>query len=379
MTDETTSANPPAETPAAEAPPAAAPAAEAPPAAGAPTAVERVEPVVHTHIGGQAVIEGVMMRGKYNWAVAVREPSGRIHCESHDLATAPHRRPWLAKPVVRGVIALYDTISLAMKAIGISAAHSGETEEEQLTDREVGFVMVFGVLLAIALFIVLPYLVTNLLVGRLQDAPFKWNLVDGILRLLVLFGYIFLISRMKDVKRLFAYHGAEHKTIHAFEHHVPLDPPSVQKFGTAHVRCGTSFLLMVMVVALIVYLFVPLRAILAALGVTNPLAMSALTLLIRISLLPVIAGLAYEVIRYAGRHEDSGLVKVLLWPGMQLQRMTTSEPDDSMVEIAIAAVKPIIAREQAEAAGTHVSGTQYGCDQAELADERDDIVGVIDA
>ncbi len=359
--------------------------------------VERVEPVVHTHIGGQAVIEGVMMRGKYNWAVAVRTPGGGIHCESHDLATAPHRRPWLAKPIVRGVVALYDTISLAMKAIGISASYSGESEEEQLTDREVGFVMVFGVLLAIGLFIVLPYIATNLLVGRLQDQPFKWNLVDGILRLLVLFGYIFLISRMKDVKRLFAYHGAEHKTIHAFEHHVPLEADDVQQFGTAHVRCGTSFLLMVMVVALIVYLFVPFRLILANLGVTNPLAMTTLTLLIRILLLPVIAGLAYEVIRYAGKHEDTGLVKVLLWPGMQLQRMTTSEPDESMVEVAIAAVKPIIARERAEAAGTYVEGMSLGCGEDEgtegqapedaaaaavardIADERDDIVGVIDA
>lgn len=359
--------------------------------------VERVDPVVHTHIGGQAVIEGVMMRGKYNWAVAVRTPNGGIHCEAHDLTTAPHRRPWLAKPIVRGVVALYDTVSLAMKAIGISASHAGETEEEQLSDREVGFVMVFGVLLAIGLFIVLPYIATNLLVGRLQDQPFKWNLVDGILRLLVLFAYIWLISRMKDVKRLFAYHGAEHKTIHAYEHHVPLEAPSVQQFGTAHVRCGTSFLLMVMVVALVVYLFVPLRLILSSLGVTNQIAMTVLTLVIRISLLPVIAGIAYEVIRYAGKHENTGLVKVLLWPGMQLQRMTTSEPEDSMVEIAIAAVRPIIAREEAEAAGTYVEGTSLGCGNGEeaegvaagdaaaaavaqrVADERDDIVGVIDA
>jgi uncharacterized protein YqhQ len=358
--------------------------------------VERVESVEHTHIGGQAVIEGVMMRGKYNWAVAVRTPGGGIHCEAHDLATAPHRRPWLAKPIVRGVVALYDTVSLAMKAIGISASYSGESEEEQLSDREVGFVMVFGVLLAIGLFIVLPYIATNLLVGRLQDQPFKWNLVDGVLRLLVLFGYIWLISRMKDVKRLFAYHGAEHKTIHAYEHHVPLEPTEVQQFGTAHVRCGTSFLLMVMVVALVVYLFVPLRLILSSLGVTNAIAMTVLTLVIRISLLPVIAGIAYEVIRYAGRHESSRLVKVLLWPGMQLQRMTTSEPDDSMVEIAVAAVKPIIAREEAEAAGTYTAEMDLGCGHGDgtdaeqsdqvaamkaqrIADERDDIVGVIDA
>jgi uncharacterized protein YqhQ len=354
---------------------------------------ERVQPVEHTHIGGQAVIEGVMMRGKYNWAVAVRTPSGAIHCEAHDLSTAVGRKPWLAKPVVRGVVALYDTVSLAMKAIGISASYSGESEDEQLSDREVGFVMIFGVILAVGLFIVLPYVATNLLVGRIQDEPFVWNLVDGVLRLLVLFGYIYLISRMKDIKRLFAYHGAEHKTIHAYEHGVPLEPAEVQRFGTAHVRCGTSFLLMVMVVALVVYLFVPLRAILSALGVTNPIAMTALTLGIRIMLLPLIAGLAYEVIRYAGRHENTGFVRVLLWPGMQLQRMTTAEPDDSMVEIAVAAVRPIIAREDAEAAGTYTPDADSGCGDAgmsssdeavtadELAaiDERDDIDGAIDA
>jgi len=325
--------------------------------------------IQHTHIGGQAVIEGIMMRGKHNWAVAVRTPDGAIHSEEHDLGSSAGRGAWMSKPVIRGVVALYDTLSLAMRALAVSASLAGETEEEKLSEKEVGGVMIFGVLLAVGLFMVLPHLVTTRLVGPIQENPFRWNLVDGLLRMVVLFGYIFAISRMKDVKRLFAYHGAEHKTIHAYEHGVPLEPESVQRYGTAHVRCGTSFLLMVMIVALVVYMFVPIRAMLAALGVENRYAIIVLSFFIRLAFLPVIAGLAYEVIRYAGKHSDTRFVKILLWPGMQLQRMTTAEPDDGMVEVAIAAVSPIIAREQAEEAGDTAGAPAPGIDAAVQPEE----------
>jgi uncharacterized protein YqhQ len=308
------------------------------------------EHVEHTHIGGQAVLEGIMMRGKYNWAIAVRQPDGQIHVEEHDLKAAASKHPWLAKPIIRGVVTFGETIVLAMQAFSISAEYAGMGEEEgqQLTKRDISLSMVLGLALAVGLFIVLPALVTNWVVGSATSRPFVWNLFDGLLRVLVFFAYIWGVSRVKDIQRVFAYHGAEHKTIHAYEHHLPLEPGVIQRFETLHVRCGTSFLLMVMFIALIVYSLVPMKTLLAAAGLSARWAVTLLAILMRIVLLPLIAGLAYEVIKWAGRYPDNPIVKVVLWPGLQLQRMTTRQPDDSMVEIAVAAVNPVLAREALE-------------------------------
>jgi len=310
-------------------------------------------PVVHTHIGGQAVLEGVMMRGKYNWAIAVRTPDGSIYTEEHDLKVA-ERPAWWAKPIARGVVALVDSLTLGMKAFAISAEHSGFEDESgedvTLSSKEIVLSMVLGVGLAILLFMVLPALATNFLVGSAVDEPFRWNVVDGLMRVVAFFGYIWAISRMKDIQRVFSYHGAEHKTIHAFEHHVPLTPAAIQTYTTRHVRCGTSFLLMVMMIALVVYSLIPVRLIAESLGVEARWAITILAVLIRLIFLPVIAGLAYEVIKWAGkRPEDDPLMRFLLWPGLQLQRMTTREPADDMIEVAVAAVLPIVAREDLEA------------------------------
>lgn len=306
--------------------------------------------IAHTHIGGQAVLEGIMMRGKYNWAVAVRTPDGTIHVEEHDLRSAASRHRWMKAPVVRGVVALVETLSLAMKAFSISASLVGETEEERLSGREVTFAMLMGVALAVALFIVLPALVTNLIVGHAAERPFTWNVVDGVLRVAVFFLYIWAISRIPDIQRVFAYHGAEHKTIHAFEHGLPLDPPSIQRWPTQHVRCGTSFLLMVMVVAILVFSLVPVKAIAAQWGIESRLAIFALVVASRIVLIPLVAGLAYEItVKWAGTRSENPVVRLVLWPGLQLQRMTTREPDESMIEVAVAAMRPVIEREEREA------------------------------
>ncbi len=307
-----------------------------------------VKPIRYTHIGGQAVLEGIMMRGKYNWAIAVREPDGTIYTEAHDLVTAATRHSWLKWPIIRGMWGFYETMVLAVKAFGISAEHAGETEEEQLSSKEIGFTMVVGLALAIGLFIVLPAVLTNLVVDA-TEKPFVWNMVDGVLRLVAFFAYIWAVSRVKDIRRVFQYHGAEHKTIHAYEHGLPLTPEYIQRYETLHIRCGTSFLLMVMVIAILVFSLVPGKAILAAWGVSAKGWILLFNIGTRILLLPLIAGLAYEVsVKWAGQHPDNPLVKVLTWPGMQLQRMTTAPPDDSMVEIAVAAMELVIAREDAE-------------------------------
>jgi uncharacterized protein YqhQ len=290
-------------------------------------------PIEHTHIGGQAVIEGIMMRGKLNWAVAVRTPDGEIYIEEHDLKSAGDKHAYLKLPIIRGVWGLYQTLALAMKAFGISAAQAGRTEDEKLTRGEIALTIVMGVALAVGIFIVLPAVATNLLGERVRESNFMWNVIDGVIRIVVFFAYIWLVSRVKDIQRVFAYHGAEHKTIHAYEHGLPLDAEVIQRYETLHVRCGTSFLLMVMVIAILVFSIVPADTL-------------ALRVASRVVLLPLIAGLAYEVIKWAGKRPENPVVRVVLWPGLQLQRMTTREPDDGMVEIAVAALSRIVEREE---------------------------------
>jgi len=290
-----------------------------------------------------------MMRGKYNWAIAVRQDDDNIHLEEHDLKTAASKRPWLGKPVIRGVVAFYETIVLAMQAFAVSAQYAGGLQEdERLSSREIGTTMVLGLALAILIFIVAPALLTNVLVGPATVRPFAWNVVDGLLRVFAFVAYIWGVGRVKDIQRVFAYHGAEHKTIHAYEHGLPLEPETIQRYETMHVRCGTSFLLMVMIIALVVYSLVPMKAILGAMGLDHRWAITLAAVLIRIILLPFIAGLAYEVIKWAGKAPDNPVVRALLWPGLQLQRMTTREPENDMVEVAVAAMKLVIAREEAE-------------------------------
>ena len=309
--------------------------------------------ITHTHIGGQAVLEGIMMRGKFNWAVAVRTSTGDIHTEAHDLPVNVHRQSWLKWPIVRGCVAMVDTLSLAMKAFSVSASLAGDTEEEQLSAKEIAFTMVFGVGLAILFFIILPAVATNFL-GRfvpisMAENPLRWNIVDGILRVVAFFLYIWAIGRMADIQRVFGYHGAEHKTIHAYEHNLPLETSLIQRYSTSHVRCGTSFLLMVMIVAIIVFSLTPVKAIAYSMGIDNRIGVLVIAIMARLVLMPLVAGLAYEItVKWAGNHSENPIVGVLLWPGLQMQKMTTREPDDGMVEVAVAAMQPIIAREERE-------------------------------
>jgi uncharacterized protein YqhQ len=324
-----------------------------------------------THIGGQALIEGVMMRGKLNWAVAVRTSDGSIHVEEHDLPGGP-RTGWKKWPIARGVWAMYESLALALKAFAIAAqyadmsggavegdAPADDAEEVRLSSGEIGMTMVFGVALAVGLFIVLPALATNWMVGSSTARPFTWNVVDGVLRLAVFFAYIWAVGRMPDIRRVFAYHGAEHKTIHAYEHGLPLEAPVIQRYETLHLRCGTSFLLMVMVIAIAVFSLVPVAGILAAWGVTTGPLVVLFKIAIRLLLLPLVAGIAYEVtVKWAGSRPDNPLVKVLMWPGMQMQRMTTREPDDRMVEVAVAALSAVAAREAAEQPAVATGGPE---------------------
>lgn len=355
-----------------------------------------------THIGGQALLEGVMMRGKFNWAVAVRQPDDVIYTEEHDLASGKKKNGWLYWPVVRGCRAFVESLVLGYKALSVAVEHAfvdagaeaasveaaesaqkskaassdaevasvealdssdnanessevsdsvqSSNSEPALSSMEMALSMGLGLLLGVVLFVVAPAFITNLIVGEYDSNTLAWNVIDGILRIAVFVFYIWLIGRMEDIKRMFAYHGAEHKTIHCYEHGLPLTPENARQFPCLHVRCGTAFLIMVMIIAIFVYTVTPLNALIAAWGVPDGAPKLALVILVRILLMPVIAGLAYEVtVRWAGTHPEMPLVKVILWPGLQMQRLTTREPGDAELECAIAAMKLVLEREEAEA------------------------------
>ena len=360
-----------------------------------------------THVGGQALLEGIMMRGKLNWAVAVREPSGDIYLEEHDLASGDKKNTWMYWPLVRGCRAMVESLLLGYKALEIAGLHAfadevldeeEEDEEEedeegkeageeageqaaiQAADRtdeeaedpsqakpseepvfgkkEMAFSMVFGLALGIALFIVVPALVTNLIVGEYDSNMFLWNIVDGILRVAVFVFYIWLVGRMKDIKRMFGYHGAEHKTIHCYEHGLDLTPENARSFPRLHVRCGTAFLIMVMLIAILVYTLVPLNAIISAWGIPDGAPKLILVVITRILFMPVIAGISYEItVKWAGSRPENPLVKVILWPGMQLQYLTTNEPDDGQIACAIAAMQKVLDREKREEAQARQEST----------------------
>ena len=233
-----------------------------------------------------------------------------------------------------------------------SEGDSGHAEKKPLLgDKEMALSMVLGLVLGIVLFVVAPAALTNLIVGEYDQNTLTWNIVDGILRIAVFIFYIWLIGRMSDIKRMFGYHGAEHKTIHCFEHGLPLTPENARSFPRLHVRCGTAFLIMVMIIAIFVYTVTPLNALIDAWGVPDGAPKLVLVIVVRILLMPVIAGVAYEItVKWAGSHPENPLVKVVLWPGMQMQYLTTREPDDGQIECAIAAMQLVLEREQREAA-----------------------------
>jgi len=279
-------------------------------------------------VGGQAVIEGVMMRGVNHWSVAVRRPDESIGIHDYPLRPWMQRHPVLKWPVIRGVVALIESLVLGMKALQVSANESMGEEEKPLGKREMGVSLVIALVVAVALFFLAPLGLTSLFKGTLGTGFAFW-IVEGLVRVAIFVAYILVITRIPDLRRVFEYHGAEHMSIHALEHGEPLTPAAVEKYRTLHVRCGTSFLLVVMVVAILVFAVVRWPA-------------WYWLILSRIVLIPLIAGISYEIIKWAGRHDDLLLVRVVMWPGLMLQRLTTRRPDTSQVEVAISALERIV-------------------------------------
>lgn len=276
-------------------------------------------------VGGQAVIEGVMMRGPEYVATAVREPSGKISVKTEKVSSITQRYPILKKPMLRGVVALGESLILGLKSLSYSAKMAGE-EGEELTDREILMTMVFSLGLAIVLFVIIPTAAAKYIHSSITD-PMWLNLAEGGLRMLIFLAYIYGISRLKDIQRVFQYHGAEHKTIHAYEAGEKLTVENVQKHSTLHPRCGTAFLLIVMIVSIIMFAF---------LGWPD----LWLRILSRVILLPVVAGVSYEIIKFAG-HSSNTFIRLAILPGLWLQKITTNQPDDEQVEVAIQALEAV--------------------------------------
>jgi uncharacterized protein YqhQ len=320
-------------------------------------------------VGGQAVLEGVMMRGVAHWAVAVRKPTpeqlaederpvqeaaeGEIEVSTFPLTSSLQRHRALRLPIVRGVVALGESMTIGFRALGISAnaqlppgeaedgdeggdldgaeAGDGQAQGQEISGGVWAGTIVVALVFAIGLFFVIPVALTSLIKGQLHSSVLFW-VVEGIVRTAIFLGYMLLLSRLRDLRRVFEYHGAEHKTISCFEAGLPLTPANAKRFSRLHPRCGTSFLLVVMIVAIFVF---------------APIGLPAWYWLVatRILGVPVIAGISFELIKFAGRNRRRRWVQVVMWPGLKLQLLTTREPDLDQLAVAIAALEAVLALE----------------------------------
>ncbi len=298
---------------------------------------------VKNYIGGQAVMEGVMMKGKTMYALCVRAADDTIKTQKTSLK--PQNNKFLKLPIVRGVVAFIDSLFFGTKLIYDSAEMSGMDLKEEnpskfdkwlekvfgdkLFNVVMGVSVVFGLALAIGIFMLLPVWITSVLNERIP--PWSLGIIEGLVRIILFLIYIVLVSKYKEIKRVFQYHGAEHKTINCYESALPLTVENVKSQTRLHKRCGTSFLLIVMIVSMIVFSFVIVKTV-------------WVRILTRLVLVPLVAGLSYEVIRLAGRH-DNWFINAISFPGLSLQRITTKEPDEKQIEVAIEAMTAVLERE----------------------------------
>jgi len=278
-----------------------------------------------------------MMRGADHWAVAVRKPAGDIHVESHDIRSITQRHPIWRKPGLRGIIVLGQSLAIGVRALMI-ATNASVDEEEQLTSKQVGISLTIAAVLFIGVFILGPTTLFTWVEGRLGVGLWV-NVLEGLFRVLLLVAYLWLIGRTKDIHRVFEYHGAEHKTIAAYEHDVPLEPVDVDRYPKEHVRCGTNFLIIVMIITIFVFTLFGTPGLLWRLGS-------------RIIAIPVIAGIAYEALRLGARFPKSLAMRALMAPGIWLQKITTQEPDHEQIWVAIASFREVLRREEEARPGT---------------------------
>lgn len=287
-------------------------------------------------VGGQAIMEGVLMRSPNFWGMAVRTPAGDMDLRAERFRSVTRRSKLFRLPIIRGALSLGETLWLGMKALTVST-NIALGEEQELSKKELAGTLLFALVLGFGLFLVAPVLGTKglgSLLGSSIENPVLFNLVEGVIRIVIFVAYLLGITLLsKDIKRFFGYHGAEHKAIKVYERGEELIPANARKLDTSHVRCGTSFVLYVLVLSILVF---------SLLGVQGWLYMLAS----RIIVIPIVAGIAFEFIMWSARHQDSTLVRALVWPGLQMQKLTTREPSDEMVEVAMASLEKVISMEK---------------------------------
>jgi uncharacterized protein YqhQ len=287
-------------------------------------------------VGGQAIMEGVLMRSPNFWGMAVRTPAGEMDLRAERFRSITRRSKIFRLPVIRGALSLGETLWLGMRALTLST-NIALGEQQELSKKEIAGTLTFALVLGFGLFLVAPVLGTKglgSLVGSSIENPVLFNLVEGIIRIAIFIAYLLGITMIsKDIKRFFAYHGAEHKAIKVYERGEELVPENARKLDTSHVRCGTSFVLYVLVLSILVF---------SLLGVEGWLYMLAS----RVVVIPLVAGIAFEFIMWSARNQDSAVVRALVWPGLQMQRLTTREPSDDMVEVAMTSLKKVLSMEK---------------------------------
>jgi uncharacterized protein YqhQ len=285
-----------------------------------------------THLyGGQAVVEGVMMRGAGFWAIAVRRPDSTVHVESHEIDSVVLRVPLLGKPFFRGIIVLGQSLAIGMRALMVSANQSLE-EDERLTPRQVALSIVLALALFIGIFIIGPTTLFAWFEGRTGSAGILTLMGEGVFRVAIFVAYLWLIGKTKDIHRVFEYHGAEHKTIAAFEHGDELQPELIDRYPKEHVRCGTNFLIIVMIITIFVFTLFGTPAL-------------VWRIVSRVIAIPIIAAISYEALRFGAKHPESLVMRSLMKPGIWLQRITTQQPDRSQIEIAVTSFRELLRRE----------------------------------
>jgi uncharacterized protein YqhQ len=281
-------------------------------------------------------MEGVLMRSPNFWGMAVRTPAGEVETQTEPFRSITRKSKLFRLPIIRGFLSLAETLWLGMKALTLST-NIALGEEEDLSKKEIAATMLFGLVLAFLLFLAAPVLGTKgvgTLLGDSIENPILFNLVEGFLRVLIFMAYLLLITAVsKDIKRFFAYHGAEHKAIKVYERGEELIPENARKLDTSHVRCGTSFILYVLVLSILIFSF---------LGVDGWVEM----ILSRVIVIPIVAGLAFEFIMWSAKNQENPVVRALIWPGLQLQKLTTREPTDDQVEVAMTSLKRVLAAEE---------------------------------
>ncbi|MBA4116197.1 MAG: DUF1385 domain-containing protein [Rubrobacter sp.] len=287
-------------------------------------------------VGGQAIMEGVLMRSPNFWGMAVRTPTGDIDVQAEPFNSVTKKSKLFRLPVIRGFLSLGETLWLGMKVLTLST-NIALGEEEDLSKKEIAITMVFGLVLAFLLFLAAPVLGTKgvgWLIGTSIENPIVFNLVEGAIRISIFMLYLVgITAASKDIKRFFGYHGAEHKAIKVYENGEELVPESARKYDTSHVRCGTSFILYVLVLSILVFSLLPIDWWVWA-------------ILSRVIVIPIVAGIGFEFIMWSARNQNNPFVKAMIWPGLQLQKLTTREPTDEMVEVAMTSLKTVLAKEE---------------------------------